>query len=98
MVFHLRCRERGADVSPTSCSADEGEKERKTILTHPFAKARAGSTSNSACRTIPPDNGIKALISAMLKTGPQASIPTNLTTRGKKKISKIFFLKVEAKN
>lgn len=58
---------------------------KKDNLTHPFAKARAGSTSNSACRTIPPDNGIKALISAMLKTGPQASIPTNLTTREAKK-------------
>lgn len=70
---------------------------KKDNLTHPFAKARAGSTSNSACRTIPPDNGIKALISAMLKTGPQASIPTNLTTRGKT-ISTVFFSKVEAKN
>lgn len=68
-----------------------GRKKEKTILTHPFAKARAGSTSNSACRTIPPDNGIKALISAMLKTGPQASIPTNLTTGRVKKYQYGFF-------
>lgn len=75
-----------------------GRKKEKTILTHPFANARAGSTSNSACRTIPPDNGIKALISAMLKTGPQASIPTNLTTRGKKEKSvRVFFPRLKRK-